>query len=689
MSAVVSTSSSRAAGSFPVLAAASVIATALCWRHPSKLWIGGAAVAIVAAWFFGQKAAAWQRWGLLLLLAVPGWKAWEVREAKWVAQADAASIRRLVDAEETLLALTPRLGEASKGLMDLRLPGPGAKPLFDEAVTVRDLGPAPALDPSDVSLAAHEWHVAAADEERKGSAVDLWRPLLDRVSYFDYAKCYLIDGDNPGGDIGRFDAKAGFEALARMKTGEWQSFHGKMRLQWRRLTEATPDTPAEWRIVRWETSEMHSLASPKKLFVESLTTALPSAEARERVQHCLHGDAVVKYYRDGMKTPPHPYFAPISSNHHPSVSVADIDNDGFDDIYITVRIGKNMLLHNNGNGTFAEDAAARGLDLPGHTTSIIFADFDNDGDVDALLGRSLLKVAYLENDGAGHFTQHKAPAWFPMATVSMSAADFNADGLLDVYVCTYRPAASFGASPGGGVAQVADDHAFDWPDEFFPPDLASEYKRRLKEERDRQAGPYPDILDQMGPPNVLLINRGAGKFEAAADEVGANLWRNSLQATWGDYDGDGDPDLYVANDWAMDNLLRNDGGKFNDVSREAGITAYGFAMGATWGDYDNDGREDVYVSNMYSKAGRRITGRLEGLRKTFAESAEGNWLYRQDGAGHFKVVSGLEPPALTVTKAGWSWGGKFADFDNDGWLDLYVMSGYFSAPKELSSELDL
>ncbi len=674
---------------FPVVAVAAMAAMAWCWRTPSRLGLAVAAILVMAGWFFGKQARTWQRWGLVILLAVPGWRVWKVQEAKRIAQADATAIRRLVDAEETLLALTPRLGEASKGLLDLRLPAPGTKPLFAEAVTVRDLGPAPAMDPADVSLASHEWPLASAEEERKSGAVDLWRPLLDRVAYFDYAKCYLINGDNPEGDLARFEAKAGFEALARMKSGEWQSFHGKMTLHWRRLSAATDDAAAEWRITRWETTEMHSLASPRKHFVESLATALPSAEARERVQHCLHQDEVVKYYLGGMKKPPYPYFAPISSNHHPAVSAADIDNDGFDDIYIAVRIGKNQLLHNNGNGTFTEEAAARGLDLPGHTTATIFADFDNDGDVDALLGRSLLKVAYLENDGTGHFTQHKAPGWFPMATVSMSAADFNRDGLLDVYVCTYRPAASFGASPGGGVAQVADDDAFDWPDEFFPPDLAREYKRRLKEERARQAGPYPDILDQMGPPNVLLINRGAGKFEAAPDAVGANLWRNSLQATWGDYDGDGDPDLYVANDWAMDNLLRNDGGKFTDVSGQAGITAYGFAMGASWGDYDNDGREDVYVSNMYSKAGRRITGKLQGLRKTFAESAEGNWLYRQDAAGHFKVVSGLEPPALTVTKAGWSWGGKFADFDNDGWLDLYVMSGYFSAPKELSSELDL
>jgi hypothetical protein len=200
----------------------------------------------------------------------------------------------------------------------------------------------------------------------------------------------------------------------------------------------------------------------------------------------------------------------------------------------------------------------------------------------------------------------------------------------------------------------------------------------------------PKLLDQLGPPNVLLVNRGAGKFEIAPESASVEIWRNSMQATWGDYDDDGDPDLYVANDWAPDNLMRNDGASgFTDVSTDAGVTHFGFAMGATWGDYDNDGREDMYVSNMYSKAGRRITAKLSGLRKDYAESAEGNWLYHQEADRRFKLVSGLEPPALTVTKAGWSWGGKFADFDNDGFLDLYVLSGYFSAPKELSSELDL
>jgi len=344
-----------------------------------------------------------------------------------------------------------------------------------------------------------------------------------------------------------------------------------------------------------------------------------------------------------------------------------------------------MLLRNQGDGTFKEEAALHGLALPGHTTCSLFADFDNDGDLDVMLGRSLLRTTYLENRG-GKFFQYATPKFFPMAVISMAAADYNKDGLLDVYICTYRPAAPAGASPAGGVAQVKDGD-FDWQDEFLSPELAMEYRRRLADNRQRKAG---TVLDQIGPPNVLLINRGGGRFELAPENGTVGIWRNSLQATWGDYDQDGDSDLFVANDWAPSNLFRNDGtAGFKDVTEEAGTTAFGFSMGASWGDYDNDGLEDVYVSNMYSAAGRRMTARIPGLSKMFIESAAGNWLYRQTAGGKFQQVAGMESPAMQVMNAGWSWGGCFADFDNDSFLDLYVLSGYFTAPEELSSEMDI
>jgi hypothetical protein len=607
---------------------------------------------------------------------------------------DAAIVGALVAAEETYLSLGPKMSLLSKGLMDLQLPGPGADGIFAPRVNVTDVGPPPSIPPHGsggaAAIESRTWPVAEGEIESDGRP-GLWRPVLDAVSWFEHAKVYHIRGEHPAGDERRFEADAGFEALAFMKSGEWRSFNGKMKLTWQRMEAGAAEPEPDWRITEWHTTGMNFASSPKRLFVEALDTAIPSASEVARLRRSQHYEATVKFYLEGRKSPPHPYFSTISANHKEGVSVADIDGDGFEDIYITVRIGKNMLLRNRGDGTFVEEAHLHGLDLPGHTTCSIFADFDNDGDLDVMLGRSLLKTTYLENE-AGWFIQKKAPAHYPMAVISMSAADYNRDGLLDVYLCTYRAAAPSASSPAGGVAESKGD-SFDWQDEFLSPGQAAEYRRRVAEQKESRRGhddQFPELLDQVGPPNVLLVNRGRGRFDVAPENNIVGLWRNSLQATWGDYDRDGDPDLYVANDWAPDNLLRNDGRNgFADVTVEAGITSYGFAMGASWGDYDNDGREDMYVSNMFSKAGRRILARVPGVSKSLVESAAGNWLYHHESNGKFTQVAGLDPPAMTVMKAGWSWGGMFSDFDNDGYLDLYVLSGYFTAPKALSSELDL
>lgn len=592
-------------------------------------------------------------------------------------------VSALVTAEETCMSLAPKMTALSRGLLDLRLPAPGAEPIFAPSVNVSDLGPAPALKASGPDmLESRSWPVS--DQSLEVSTVNLWRPLLDAVAAFDHAKVYVMSGEHTGGDLTRFEANGGFDALAKMKSGEWRSFHGDLKLSWRRATPREGEPRPEWQISAWKTERLECIASPTKLFVESLDSALRNPDDVKKLRHSQHYETTVKYYKEGMKTLPHPYFAPISANQKDAVAVADVDGDGFDDIYVTVRLGNNMFLHNNGDGTFTEDAAARGLALPGHTTCALFADFDNDGDLDLIVGRSLLRTAYLENRG-GKFFQYPSPKFFPMAVISMAAADYNGDGLLDVYICTYRPAAPAGASPAGGVAQV-EDGAFDWPDEFFSPEMAREYKRRVAEHKQH----IGTVLNQIGPPNILLVNRGGGRFEVAPENSTVGIWRNSLQATWGDFDNDGDPDLFIANDWAPSNLFRNDGpAGFTDITTQAGVGLFGFSMGASWGDYDNDGLEDLYVSNMYSEPGRRMTRHIPGLDKMFLESAEGNWLYRHETSGRFKQVAGITAPAMTVMNAGWSWGGCWADFDNDSFLDLYVLSGYFTAPKEVSSDVDV
>ncbi len=318
-------------------------------------------------------------------------------------QGDDAVISALVRNEETCLALSGKMNVLSKGLMGLRLPASAGATVFGDEVAVTDLGPEPTSSGADGAIAGKSWPLSKDSQKVPGAKVDLWRPLLDGVESFEHVRVYVIDGEHPQGDGYRFEANAGFEGLAKMKSGEWRSLNGKMRLNWERGKGAAasgqapggaPSLPPDWRMTAWKTERLDFISSPKRLFVESLEKAL-NGEAGgsgrallERLRRSLHYEASVKHYREEMKALPHPYFAPISANQKEGLAVADIDRDGFDDIYITVRLGTNMFLRNRGDGTFVEEGALRGLALPGHTTCALFADFDNDGDLDAMLGRS-------------------------------------------------------------------------------------------------------------------------------------------------------------------------------------------------------------------------------------------------------------------------------------------------------------
>jgi hypothetical protein len=374
-----------------------------------------------------------------------------------------------------------------------------------------------------------------------------------------------------------------------------------------------------------------------------------------RIKTKLPGD-----YRDNR-------FFPIATATHPGLSVVDIDRDGFDDLYVTVRWGKNMLLRNRGDGTFEEIAGQLGLDVEGRCNAALFADYDNDGDVDLMLARSLEPSLYLVNEDGRFVDRSKSAVAVPLPYLasSVSAADYNGDGLLDVYFSTYL------------IEDISSrlDVDLSRPQHWIHGVLTEDQSRDLAEIFKRE---HKSFVRQVGPPNLLLINRGDGRFDAAPE---------TRQVA--DYDRDGDPDLYVSNDFAPDHLYRNDGpAGFINATGEAGVDIIGFGMGVSWGDYDNDGRLDLYVTNMYSKAGMRVTRQLPGISSEIPKLADGNYLYRNLG-DRFKRVSGIAPPALAVARAGWAWGGQFVDVDNDGYQDIYVTSGYHTVPDEFATDIDL
>ncbi len=549
------------------------------------------------------------------------------------------------------------------------LPDSASELLFAEEVLSTDL--APLENGSAASEPERNWLL---DEHRVSRARDLhlWRPFFAlgdslQRAHFSIEEGYFTD-----------ENETSFNTIMRF-TGKLQSSDtsliyatADLQILWHKYPIAGSESDSTWRITEWHTMHFKTKTTARLLFVEALVDILPDRTARERARRSLHEELVIDALTDPDFRKPHDYFTLHAFDRHPGISVVDINGDALDDIYIMARWGENQLLVNQGDGTYAERAAEFALNIADHSAAALFADFDNDGDSDVFLGRTLAPSMYLVNEH-GRFVDRsdQIEGDLPQLVASIAAADVNGDGLLDVYFSTYAARIlleAFNTSPGQFLSAGA------LLGEFISPFKAQKLHRLVQKKKS-------DLLrDAPGPPNYFFKNRGGGRFVMVEGPL--SIWRNTLQASFGDYDSDGDPDLYLANDFAANNLLRNEGdGRFTDVTARTGTADLGFGMGASWGDYDRDGRQDLYVTNMYSRAGRRITALLGAT--VFAPLARGNSLFRNLG-GQFDRVSGLENPALLVERGGWGWGSQFADLNNDGFLDIYALSGFYTAPEEVA-----
>lgn len=326
------------------------------------------------------------------------------------------------------------------------------------------------------------------------------------------------------------------------------------------------------------------------------------------------------------------------------LAIGDANGDGRDDIYLCQPYGvPNRLLIQQANGTVVDTAPDSALDWLDPFISALFLDLDNDGDQDLAIGGDGALMFY-ENDGSGKFTG-RSQTKFPTSVDSLAAADIDGDRLLDIFVCGHTP-----ANP---------------------------------DQQESLLGlPVPFYDANNGQPNMMLKNAGGLSFVDITRESGLdqNNQRFSYAAAWEDYDGDGDPDLYVANDFGRNNLYRNDGaGRFEDVAAAAGVEDISSGMSVSWGDYNRDGHLDLYVGNMFSSAGNRVTFQRSfrpGLDPenlaSMRRMARGNSLFRSRGDGTFEDVS----VDTGVTMGRWSWASRFVDFNNDGWEDLLIANGF-------------
>ena len=334
------------------------------------------------------------------------------------------------------------------------------------------------------------------------------------------------------------------------------------------------------------------------------------------------------------------------------LAIGDADGDGLEDVYLCQPGGlPNRLFVQLADGTCEDRSGSAGVDWLDQSSSALFVDLDNDGDQDLAVS-TIFGLVCLSNNGSGQFNRRLVWAPDDIDLHSLSAADYDGDGDLDLYLCMDFADAS--AGQGSSVGFV-----------------------------------YHDAND--GGANALLRNdiapnsgeQAEWRFTNVTEAVGldADNRRHSLAAAWEDYDNDGDPDLYVANDYGKNCLYRNDHGRFVNVAVAAGAVDSGSGMSVSWGDYDRDGWMDLYVGNMFSSAGSRIT-RQTDFQKTLKEStralyrrfAKGNTLLQNQGDGTFRETS----TENGVEMGRWAWSSVFVDIDNDGWDDLLVANGYIT-----------
>jgi enediyne biosynthesis protein E4 len=336
------------------------------------------------------------------------------------------------------------------------------------------------------------------------------------------------------------------------------------------------------------------------------------------------------------------------------VAVFDFDNDGRLDIFLTngAKLPEmkkadpsyyNCLLHQKSDGTFEDVTAKAGLagqDLDFNFGAAV-GDYDNDGFEDVFLcavGRNAL----YHNNGDGTFTDATAGSGLtkPSNTLSVAGAwfDYDGDGLLDLVVSNYT---------------------------LWTPQIDF---RCTMQDRDYYCDPrrYPSV------PHRLYHNLGRGKFADVTDKSGfGSAPGKGMGISIADFNGDGRPDVFIANDTDPNSLFINRGdGTFEEKGLELGV-AYnenahtGSSMGCDAKDFDNDGRPDIFYNNLMGQVWMLLRNRGEQF-------------------DFFSFGSGIQK--LSVPFSGWSSG--FIDYNNDGWKDIYSANGDVDQVNEKSPQHD-
>ena len=355
------------------------------------------------------------------------------------------------------------------------------------------------------------------------------------------------------------------------------------------------------------------------------------------------------------------------------IAVGDFDKDGLPDIYLSRPFGGNRLYKNLGSGRFQDvTESAKVLDDTYWGGGASFVDIDNDGDLDLYACGHDCPNRLFVNLGNGTFAEQAKSFGldFHGASVMMAFADYDNDGDLDGYLLTNRlnPPASLKM---GGAAKIDG--------KWVVPQEVREFRKILVHPNGKPipiyAAQYDHLFENQGP-----NDQGQFTFSDVSAQAGIAGNDHGLAAIWWDYNQDGLSDLYVANDFTdPDYLYKNKGdGSFEEVLAESVPHTPWFSMGADIGDINNDGRMDLFATDMAGTNHYKqkvsmgdMWSDMWFLDHSIPRQYMRNAMYLNTGTKRFMEIAFLAGLAQTD----WTWAPRFADFDNDGHIDLFVTNG--------------
>lgn len=365
-----------------------------------------------------------------------------------------------------------------------------------------------------------------------------------------------------------------------------------------------------------------------------------------------------------------PFF--VTSKQAIGVCAGDFDNDGWEDLFFTHSFGGHQLFRNLGGLKF-EDVTKKmklvSLFRNHWAVGCSFVDINGDGWLDLFVAGTGDPNLVLLNQGGKSFMDSTVDLGLSRkgASVQMAFSDFDRDGDLDGYLVTNR------------LSSLPD------------PQQGQEVKAELFRGKLRVEEKYDQIFNVVRHPEekFRVVNAGErdlfyrndnGHFVEASLDLGFSGTDEGLAATWFDYDLDGWPDLYVANDfYGPDRLYRNiEGKRFEDVTAKALPHIPWFSMGTDSADINNDGWPDLMTSDMagssHYKSKMGMGDMADSgwfLRSSNPKQYMRNSLYLNSGKGRFMEIA----YQAGVDSTDWTWSVKFGDLDNDGWIDLLGTNG--------------